>query len=677
MPARTRAAWLDEGVVLAGNWESLCRYVRPRGDDLGLIRARYAAARSEDTVRRLKDRGVTLVIDPLYVGQGVAAERDEMERTRAHAELLRKHGLRVGVYIQTMSSLWSETFFQEVPEARAWVSRDAEGRIPRYGELYFRYIACPTCLEYEAYVREHVFTFALHEVGADLIHLDNFRWWPEPEACRCARCAAAFRAYLETAWSDPEDRFARFGLTDFSHVEPPLFHWTRPPWKTRVLGDPVHRAWTDFKCRWLADSFRRYAEFARAIKPDVVMEHNADIKPGANSALNRGAWARWLDVHGDVHWVESRDRSGLRPAVARQEEPDQVRPLVTRIRGYKAAQATGNLGFNYSATDIEQAEALAFNQGCLGMVGWVHAFVDNEGAPPRSPFVSFLHANVDRLVGAESAAEVAVLYGYPSLCYACVEPHRELVLAEQVLIEHRIPYDVLYDDDLDRLDQYRVLVLPGTQLLAEAQARTISAWTRAGGGLVLTEQAGWFTDASTRRPRPVFDPLFDEPLPERGAPPGALLRAAPDEGRAVWLSGLAPTVEPPAEEPSTFSRAPAFRAPWWVLPRNHAQLAQAVRWTARGLGLQVRGPGTLAAEVRVQPARARLLVHLVHYDEDPARGLACRVRHYAFGPGPAQVFTPTAPEGTTVDLDQDGDWAACDLPPVERYALVEFPLASG
>jgi len=59
----------------------------------------YERQHTEDAVLKLKELGVTMAVIPFYKGFGLAAEREHMDDARRLAALLKKHGLRVGVYV--------------------------------------------------------------------------------------------------------------------------------------------------------------------------------------------------------------------------------------------------------------------------------------------------------------------------------------------------------------------------------------------------------------------------------------------------------------------------------------------------------------------------------------------------------------------------------------------------
>ena len=93
----------------------------------------YAREHTEEAVRKLKELGVTMAVIHFYKGFGLEAEKEHMDDARRLADLCRKHGIRVGVYVG--STIAYETFLHEKPEAKEWFVERHLGRPVVYGDL--------------------------------------------------------------------------------------------------------------------------------------------------------------------------------------------------------------------------------------------------------------------------------------------------------------------------------------------------------------------------------------------------------------------------------------------------------------------------------------------------------------------------------------------------------------
>ena len=111
-PQVSPPAWLDsEPLITVGNWDSMPIFRRRVGGGTTWQEDDYRKEHSEETVRKLKELGVTMAIIHFYKGFGLEAEKEHEEDARKLASLLHKYGIRVGVYIG--STIAYETFLAE------------------------------------------------------------------------------------------------------------------------------------------------------------------------------------------------------------------------------------------------------------------------------------------------------------------------------------------------------------------------------------------------------------------------------------------------------------------------------------------------------------------------------------------------------------------------------------
>lgn len=659
-----RPAWLDDGIVMAGEWHNVPRMVRNVGGSVQWVQA-YQTKFTEESVKLMKERGINLLIGPYYFGFGADYEREDMELAVELSALCHRYGLRFGAYVQSTGSLMGETFFEEVPEARDWLSIDQDGKYPRYGTADWRFIPCTTCEPYLAYLEEKVLRPAALEVKADLVHFDNFRWWGEPEACRCDRCARRFRQYLEQAWPDEYERYCHFGLRRFDHVQPPIFHFTQMPWQLDVVRDPMMQAWQDFKVHTLGKIYERFAEFLRGLNPEIAVECNVTPPLGANPAINRGHWHPLTYPHGDIFWTEEHDYPGL----------DKQGRLSTAIRTYKTGQATGNAVFNYttrgSQPRLTLAEAMAFNRNCLGMVGGLPGAGEGEWLQRQ---IHFYHDHQDLFRGSESAAEVAVLNSYPSLCYNCVDTHRALVLAEQCLLQARIPFDTLFDNQLDRLSNYRLLILPDCESMSDEQLIAIREFVAAGGAIVATGRTSEFTEFHVPRldGTDINDIRAGLSDVYEGQHIGKLqserLRCRHGKGRAAYLPKLVPALVPDKPfEPDVWWRAQSFNQAYWALPTNADDFLELVGWALPEPGLLVESSDTVLVEWARQESRQ--LVHLLQYDDGRTDVTAKVTLATAKPDAHVSLYSPDWEEKRTVKVKREGQTLSFEVRDLDVYVI--------
>jgi hypothetical protein len=597
-----RAGWLENGLIDAGGSHETYLFIVRRGGQCLDARQRVEEAQSEETLRRLKADGVEVFHTHLYKGFGMAAEKPEMEETKRVAALAHRLGLKVDTYIQ-WDSLMYETFFAEEPHAQDWIQRDAAGQpiLLRYGfQQSFRYRPCFSHQEYLDYLKKIV-RYAVEEVRTDFIHFDNFDLNPEPESCHDRACTLGFRAFLRAKYT-PQQRRERFGFDNVDYVNPPAWNDSNPPGAIKVIFDPVIQEWIDYRCEMMANALRQMSVYAKSLNPNVAVEVNPHGITGGNraweAAIDHARILKWTDAF----WTETDPAPGYADG-----------RLLSRIRSYKLARRYHNILLTYIAGDpLGMAESLAFNQ-TLGFVGSCPI------SPVTKRYIDFYREHRELFRGTRDVASVAVLRSYPSLTYHQPRVQLSTILVEQALIQARVPFDLVFDEHLADLSPYRVLVLPDTECLSDAQIESIRQFVAAGGGLVATGAAGLYDQWRRLRPAPGLHGLVDSQFPARAyeervaaaaSAAGRPSRREDHGGRVAYL----PAVEFDGPVPQFHSFFPVD-AQFWRAPRNAAEIIEAVRWAARDrIPVEVAGPDYLAANLVEQPGNRRLLLHLVNYN---------------------------------------------------------------
>ncbi len=486
LPRETRPRWVtEEGLVMAGSWEPLLFRVRrdgsPTYDPTPEQVAAWHREHSPEILARLKELGVNLVIIHCYKGAGLKAEKESMAEAVRFANLIHQAGLRVGVYNYSGAFLW-ELFFQEMPEARDWLVLNAEGNPIPYGRALYRYYWNRNHPDAQRFY-QGIVRFAIEEIKADLIYFDNYHVGPGYDVVSVNR----FRNYLSSKFT-PEE-LAQTGLHTPAEAQPP-----------RADSPPLLRfAWQDFAAESLADSYHAMARYARSLRKDILVGLNPG---GVGSAIRPPVDHGRLLPGGDAYWVES-GRVGY-----------QDGRLITRIRNYKVGQATGNMTFDYTITPLEVAESLAFNLDCLGCIAWFEyaQLVALPGSkdsvnPAILPFVQFFRRERHLFRNASPVSEVAVLRNFASQVFGgptCWQLTHEV---EEELIRQRVCFQIIYDQQLDGLNRYRVLVLAGCPALGDPQVESIRKFVANGGKLCVLGPVATHDQWLRPRSRPALEGL--------------------------------------------------------------------------------------------------------------------------------------------------------------------------
>ena len=316
LPRDKRPEWLQrDGIVMAGSWEPLLFRVRRDGapgyTPTAEERRAYEEEHGPGMITRLKQLGVNFVMMHCHKGAGMVAERQSMDDAVRFARLCHDADLRVGVYLDSATFL-HEFLFKEKPEAKQWIVLDRDGKPIPYGRATYRYYWDRNHPEGHAYYRQ-ITRFAVEKIQTDLLHYDNYFMGPGWDANSVER----FRRYLQVTF-DP-DTLRRHGIDPAS---------ARPPAEGTGL---LRRAWQEFCCRSLSESYHQMSAYARTLRPDVLVECN----PGGGAADDRSAGGPRPAIHGRRRRCgDESGTSGFRKG-----------RLQSHIRTYKIARSMGNMVF--------------------------------------------------------------------------------------------------------------------------------------------------------------------------------------------------------------------------------------------------------------------------------------------------------------------------------------------
>ncbi|KPL06073.1 hypothetical protein AMJ85_10750 [candidate division BRC1 bacterium SM23_51] len=484
LPLDQRPDWLGrDGIVMAGSWEPLLFRVRRDGSNgykpSAEQRAAYEREQSPEMIAALKALGVNFVMAHCYKGAGLEAERESMADAVRFARLCHDAGLRVGVYNYSGAFLW-EPLFEEIPRARDWILLDGNGKPRTYGRATYRYYWNRNHPDAQAYYR-NIVRFAVNDIGADLIHFDNYARGPGREPDNVRR----FRDYLRATFAPA--RLKEMGVDDLNAVEPAM---TGPP------DNLLRRAWLDFASKSLVDSYHEMGRYARSLRRDILLECNpGGVRDRTQPPVDHGR----LLQGGEAFWDE-----GMPPGYRDGR-------LHSRIRTYKVARRMDNIAFAYATNRLEMAESMAFNRDCLGCICWFEygKLVARPGSKePVSKdlarFIRFFQARRELFRNTAVVADVAVLRSSASQVFADPKHARLTAAVEQTLIENRVPFQIIYDHHLNDLDRYRAVILAGCIALSDRQIGRIERYVQSGGRVCVIGPAATHDEWMIPRERPAL-----------------------------------------------------------------------------------------------------------------------------------------------------------------------------
>ncbi len=258
------------------------------------------------------------------------------------------------------------------------------------------------------------------------------------------------------------------------------------------------------------------------------------------------------------------------------------------------------------------AESMVYNRQ-VGMVGGLLA--GNELPEGQRNYIKFFHQNFDYYHDIHSVADVAVLLSYATMAFNNDRPYQSTFLFEQALIQEKIPFDIIFDDNLKDLSKYKVLVLADQECLSDEKLDLIRKLCQSGAAdLVATEHTSLYTEWRQRKREFGLNDLLQVTAPEwHGTRVPEDILSVPvqkrevGKGKVVYIPEVIPSVPKPP--------AVAMTSRYWKLPVNWKELIESVRWASgNDLSVNIEAPLTVTMELNQKEDRSALILHLVNFD---------------------------------------------------------------
>jgi hypothetical protein len=589
--ARYTPKWIRQGFADAGAthepWIFQTRRNNPGFNQWQ--QADYDYQLSEPYIKALADAGVTVYHVGCYKGFGFQAEKEYMDRVAQAVAIAHKYGMKADTYVQ-WNTMAYETFFAEVPEAEKdlWYQVDVSRKPLLLTYSYqqsYRYRPCFNHDGYMAYFKERIIRYVVEKVKTDFIHFDNFDFNYPPAADFNPATIAAFRKFLTDRYSSVK-RKERFGFEDVSHVLPPMWNTDNPAEKMEVINDPVMQEWIDFRCWTFTSRLAECARFVRELNREIVIEVNPHGLVGSNRAWEAGINHPDLMQYTNVIWTEDDNNPRWENGVA-----------IGKFRHFKLGRTTGNYILTYCGKPQDFAENLALNR-TVGFLG------TEVPAGLGKKYLDFWRTNRELYTHVTGGEKVAVLRSYPSMAYNNLEAQVAVNMAEQVLQQRQVPFDIIFDQQLGQLSKYQVIVLADQESLSEETIAALKSFAKGGGGLVMTGNTGRYDKWRRLRKISLPEELIQES--DMAATKNAAIREYPlsfnyGKGRIMCLTGL---IQPVGEVRLGMESV-------WMMPINANELVAAVYWTAGRLPLRVTAPEWIGVSHDIQEDRE--IIHLFNY----------------------------------------------------------------
>jgi hypothetical protein len=383
------------------------------------------------------------------------------------------------------------------------------------------------------------------------------------------------------------------------------------------------------------------------LRPNVILLGNPAHPRSLDGPYKRSVWAPLVGRHLNLMFAENGNFPGLVDGT-----------LISQIRAYKQAAAVGyrvisttwqrgretgqGLPETAEQVGLQVAEAAAF--GGIPGTNWALRPLgdgdrmridrpDLRAALGRS--LRFVRTHEQLLAAARPVRDVAVFHSFASLAFDAQQTGPVLLGTEETLIRGGFAWEVVFGDDLSRLDAFATLIVAGQAWLSDRECAALQAAAKRGAGLVLIGENATCDEHGRQRLRNPLDDLSG---------PG-VVRV---EDRLAW---------------SPIDAGYTVRVP---LSKGWKQLADAVQRAGRDRFSVRLHDGDTVALSAYETGQGQLAVHLVNYAAPlPRQGL-----WLALGPR-----WKTASRATLLAADEPQQTlpiahGTLEIPPLPLYALV-------
>jgi hypothetical protein len=331
------------------------------------------------------------------------------------------------------------------------------------------------------------------------------------------------------------------------------------------------------------------ARFARELNKEIAIEVNPHGLVGSNRAWEAGINHPDLMQYTNVIWTEDSNNPRWEDGVA-----------IGKFRHYKLGRTTNNFIMTGNHKPQDFAENLALNR-TIGSLG--------RGIPEGvgKKYLDFWLNHKELYTQMKGAEKVAVLRSYPSMAYNTVETQIAVNMAEQALQQRQIPFDIIFDQQLDHLEKYYVVVLANQESLSEKAIERIKEFVKHGGGLVATGNTGMFDGWRRLRKQSMIEEMFLMSNSEDSfdSKLKSTFSFQYGEGKVIYIPQL---VQPEGEIKLGFESI-------WKMPTNANELESAVYWAAgERLLLEVKAPEWVGVSHDTQEKRE--VIHLFNYNSE-------------------------------------------------------------
>jgi hypothetical protein len=269
--------------------------------------------------------------------------------------------------------------------------------------------------------------------------------------------------------------------------------------------------------------------------------------------------------------------------------------------------------------------------------------------------------------GVDNVADIAVLRTWASMAYSISAAYVPTTLQEQVLIQYKVPWDLLFEEQItypEVLSKYQAVLLAGQECLSPIQVALFLDYVSNGGTLIVAGNTGQYNQwREVRRTNPL--------LPARSEGKGKIVFIPEVERADKQARGAAADENP--EPGATAQRGVHMNPPQWVLPKNAEEIYQAlVAGLANGPSLTADAPLTTVMEMQKRAATQETIVHFINFETKKRVGpFAVTVKKQFPAPVKSVMcYSPEHDDPAKLEFTEAGGSVKFTVPAMGVYAMV-------
>jgi hypothetical protein len=266
--------------------------------------------------------------------------------------------------------------------------------------------------------------------------------------------------------------------------------------------------------------------------------------------------------------------------------------------------------------------------------------------------------------GVDNVADVAVLRTWASMAYSISAAYAPTTLVEQVLIQYKVPWDLLFEEQMDRIGKYAAVIVAGQECLSDAQAAALLAYVRGGGTLIVAGNTGTCNEWRETRSKLALGLARSEGK-------GRVV-VIPEVVRADKTARAAGGNEDP-EPGATAERGVHMNPPQWALPKNAEDIYRmVVAAVPAGLSLTTEAPLTTVMELQRRDKSQEVIAHFINFEtKKRVASFAVTVKKQFPAPVKSVIFfSPEKDEQVKLEFAEAGGVVKFTAPEMGVYSMV-------